>query len=448
LIVAMNLSLLTQPIPDWSESAALLTGVDDVLAGGLSRLSESQQQALLALAAGLDGSPVGAAVRSAVDRIATSEFTPSACLGLAVARCALAGALHDALHEQLASAVDFTVSVVDSTVALPVGELAPLLAGVQQWLVELAVAGLGNVDESQLAAFDAILQPVRGNPELGHLSALLTGFVDELTEIAQRRSRGEIPRGRWADLWAAAMLGAQVRLPVARFAIISGLLHPLGVDVRQHRSMVSAAVWGLLAVPDQPPRVVRIPFVSWKVSVVSGDEIWRLFQPAIDPLLAALASGDALSVTGELSDAGDLRLTSEASPSGSAAPFDLPRPWVGLAPVPALLRHPVHVQGLVALDQIKCSTDALSCAGVTLPLALDRLDVDLDAKLLAIATDMIGVLRWDAGGWRVQPLMLRGKGKLKDGARAGQGIAGRLVKLKSDALVTLRERASRLLRAH
>ena len=94
--------------------------------------------------------------------------------------------------------------------------------------------------------------------------------------------------------------------------------------------------------------------------------------------------------------------------------------------------------------------DTFTVAGTTFPLALARLQglgPEWDSGGMKAATDIIGLLRWEGGGWQLQPLALRGGGKLKAGIRLGQGIAARVAKLKTETMALLTERASRLLRA-
>jgi hypothetical protein len=104
---------------------------------------------------------------------------------------------------------------------------------------------------------------------------------------------------------------------------------------------------------------------------------------------------------------------------------------------------------MVRIEACTIADGMVKIGTMTLPLALDRLaglQAEVEEKQLGATTGMIALLRWDEG-WRVQPLALRGSGKLKAGLRLGQGIAGRLTKLKTETLSQLEERASRLLRA-
>lgn len=407
--------------------------LDEALMTGFSRLPESLRDGLDRLAGAMGGSPLAGGVADAVERVKRAEFSVAACLGLAAARCALMGAAYDALRRQVHGDA---AALADETQTLPPGDDAALLAGVQQWLAELAVAGLGHLSEAQLMPFTPVLAQMQARESLGGTAALLAGFCDELVAAHQRKQREGLPARRWADLWCAALLGAQGVAPPPAFQSVSGRLHPCGVDVRAHRSCVMATLWGVLE-SVEGLRAVRWPLVSWKVSVLGPDEVWRAFGEKAQPVLAALAAGHALEIRdAELSAAGDLRVTGTVAAGGASDVFAL-APWTPAPAVRAVARHPVHLAELVRVD------------APMLPPAMDRLSgvaAEVDDKLIAAATSVVGLLRWD-DGWRLQPLALRGGGKLKNGLRIGQGIAARLAKLKTETLPQLEERASRLLRA-
>ncbi|MES2706778.1 MAG: hypothetical protein V4726_09275 [Verrucomicrobiota bacterium] len=436
--------------PGFTEALTLVTAVDEALMHGLSRLPESVRESLDTLSGTLSGSPLSVVVAEAVEQVKRSEFSVSACLGLAAARSALLGAAADALRAPLYPEDASGAAAEGEASAFPAGNHAPLLSGVQQWLTELAVAGFAQLTEAQLTPFARVLTQLQAVEELAGQAALLSGFLDELILSNQQKEREGLPARRWADLWSAAMLGAQGLDPEPVFQVVNGTLHPCGVDVRAHRSFVQATLWGLLENADGC-RVVRWPFVSWKVSVLTPDENWRLFGESAQRVLAVLAAGEALEITqAELSAAGDLRVTGEVKSAGPGNLFTLPAPWQPLPPPRAAARHPAHLAELIRLEKCKIDGGTVTCGNLTLPLALDRLEGvpdELDEKLLPLVTGMIGLLRWDEGGWRLQPLALAGTGKLKNGLRIGQGIAARLAKLKTETLTQLEERASRLLRA-
>jgi hypothetical protein len=102
--------------------------------------------------------------------------------------------------------------------------------------------------------------------------------------------------------------------------------------------------------------------------------------------------------------------------------------------VPALLRHPVHIAEPVRL---------LGDHG--LPLAMERLsgDTELTEEDVQQAPELLGLLRFDRSGWRVQPLCIRVK---KSFLMNGEGLAVAWRKLKNRPFEVLNERAGRLLR--
>jgi hypothetical protein len=105
-----------------------------------------------------------------------------------------------------------------------------------------------------------------------------------------------------------------------------------------------------------------------------------------------------------------------------------------LSPPPALARHPVHIAEVVHLT-----------AGHGLPVAVERIPEEsmLTPESIATAPEVIGLLRFDRGGWRVQPLCLRQK---RGFVQAGEELARARSKLKHQSLEVLQERAGRLLR--
>ena len=69
---------------------------------------------------------------------------------------------------------------------------------------------------------------------------------------------------------------------------------------------------------------------------------------------------------------------------------------------------------------------------------------ELTAEAIAASTETIGLLRFDRGGWRVQPLCIRHP--IMGLVQSGEGIAEARRKVKHGSLEVLQERASRLLR--
>ena len=453
----MQLGLLTEEPAGFADANAILTAVDSALAIGFSRLTEDLRGGLEQIADAFAPTPLGPALRDGLERLSRSEFPAQAFVALAAARGALTGAMHDALADQAQAALGYILSQQPEPLAAPAGEYANLLAACQQWLGELAVTGFRNVEEAQLGPFSATLERLQTasgeasdglSPALAGLAALLTGFADELAREAQKIERENLFARRFGDLWAHAMIVAQNPLQPPPFATIDGVLHPCGVDRRGHHAFVNATLYGLLVADDAPEtaRMVRLSFASWKVSVLTGEDEWRLFGAISERVLEALQTGASLRLEGaELAANGDLRLTRAPDLGEPAAPLDLPQPWRGFAAIPAARRHPIHFMQLVRLDEVSVSGGEVGSGSVRLALAEGRGDAfDWDEKALSQARDMIGLLRYDAGRFALQPLLIdiKGKGHI----RAGQSLKARLSKSKNDALDILKERASRLLR--
>ena len=131
---------------------------------------------------------------------------------------------------------------------------------------------------------------------------------------------------------------------------------------------------------------------------------------------------------------GDLIFRAAPKSGKAADPFAMTSNLTALPALPALLRHPVHIAEVVRMPSPN-----------PLPLAVERLSAvtEFDDKTLRGATEMIGLLRFDQGHWRVQPLCIRGK---KTDVISGQRLMKAHAKVKSKTLPILRERAGKLLR--
>ncbi len=380
-----------QPVPALpagvEESTRIIAGLDGCLMRGFARLSSDHYDGLQDLANLYAGTPLS--VTAAVEAVQSSEFLAPHFLTLAKARAALLGAQYDALHAQACR--DFSLTPVDAPEPpnAPLGPSATLLAGAQQWLLELALAGFEHLEDSSVAPFATLLGQLQARPELTAPAALLTGFFCELLH-------GEPHSRRWADLWTAAMVGTEHLRGEAPFREVRGTFIPWGLDVQSHENFLNASVYGLL----NGERAVRIPCPSWKVDLVSAVDLVRA------SLLACLEGPWELRVEGELHPHGDFILRGDPTLGGRVNPFDHPVPL--LPRVPAWLRHPVHL----ALPIRKAST--------------------------------LGLLRFDAGSWLLQPLAeLTRKGPVL----CGHELLKLRQKKKNPTLDLLRERAGRLLRS-
>lgn len=196
----MDTDRIATPPAGLTEALTLATAVDEALMHGLSRLPESVGESLDTLGGTLSGSPLAVVVAEAVEQVKRSEFSVSACLGLAAGRSALLGAAADALRAQLYPEGASGTAVEEEAPAFSAGNHAPLLSGVRQWLTELVVAGFAQLAEAQLTPFARVLTQLQAVEELAGQAALLPGFLDELILSNQQKEREGLPTRRWADL--------------------------------------------------------------------------------------------------------------------------------------------------------------------------------------------------------------------------------------------------------
>ena len=347
-------------------------------------------------------------------------------VALAAGRAALFGAVTDALLAERGVG-STTVDVGPAT--SPSAGQRPKLEGLRQWLVEIALAGFAQLDVATLAPILPTIAAIEQTDGLGRLAATVTGFAHELLDHAPTSALAELPRRRWADLWARCLLGTVVLPETPGTRTVDGRLFVLGADVRHHERLVSVVVHGVFE-GGGARSFVRTTLSSWKVNAISGPDVWNLLRSRAPELFAALAapavltlSGACLSSTGELS-LGKVQSTSTFDPfaldfSGVILPSPAPRD-----------RHPILI--------------AIPAKDPGLPLDLSRSGPLLDlADEVADAASVIGLARWDES-WRFQPLLV----KTKKGKLVGASVTLALAdKVKADARTVLAERASKLLRA-
>ncbi|MBX2798031.1 MAG: hypothetical protein KTR31_10190 [Myxococcales bacterium] len=422
-------------------AAELSAGLDSVLGAGFARLAPKQVQALEECAAACAGTPLGPTVAEAVTALAGGELLAHHLAALAAARAALEGARADAL---LAEVADSRGLVLEPTEVQPPVEAEPetliRMESARQWLVEVALAGLCQLDNATIVPVVGTLEGIQAMPELAGLSALLTGFASELLDHAPTSGVADPPLRRWADLWGRCLL-ATYRLPERPTTrTVSGSLIVLGADIRHHDHLLSAVVHGLLD-DDGTKRLVRTTLSAWKVDAIAGAEIWTLLHPLAPELVDAVGQGMTLSVRDmTLTSAGDLLWDGTVAGSEPADPFaaDLSGAVVA-APAPRN-RHPVQLAIPVVF----------ATAGIA-DMTVDGLAIDMArvspysgyaADEVAQSEGLVGLLRFDEA-WTVQPLAGR-KGKKVFGPAVGIAKAA---KVKKPALGILRERASKLLRA-
>ncbi|GAA2608721.1 hypothetical protein SMC26_28855 [Actinomadura fulvescens] len=453
--------LLDGDRPGVAEALDLVAGFDDALVHGFARLGEERAAGLAALAGAMATSPLGPAVSEAADKVAAGSIGAEHLTALAGARIALLGAVHDALLDRLDTALGRTRAAWDEAPATA----APadnLLSGSRSWLHELAIAGWRGVDHDLVSSSDQTLEALLAEPGLRRLAVLLDGLAAELRASCPIATMARLPVRRWADLWTRAVLLSQPGArPTASVAPVTGRLLPLGVDVHEHGTAVQAQVHGVLELAGGgPSRLVRASVAAAKVDTIVGPAVWRLLD-AHPVLLSALAERRSLDLTDmPLTSGGDLVWQDDKASAGAPAdPFATARVQLANAhasATPPLERHPIRICEPVLLEDYETDGDRWTLDGHPLTVDLARLPAagPLTPELLAASSSCIGLMRWDAGRWRVQPLAVRATVKRKPvEAHTGDWAQGptdpKVVKAEAkagDAVAVLRERAGRLLR--
>lgn len=449
--------------PDLVAPVAELIGrVDEALVAGFGRLAGAQLEALAEFARGFDGTPLAGALQAAIAGVGRSEFLDRHFAALAAARGAALGAMHDALVAQACAALGRPrpelAALPDAPAQAPAPRVAVLLESVRQWLMELAIAGLANLEVDMLLPFQTTLDAVMAEPALVRHAALLSGLLDELSTVFPAHGAPEVPRTRWADLWSRAMILALAAPAPAPARPAVGELRIFATDLRQHNNFANLVAYGALHEPGRPPQLVRVSVSAFKVDVLQGDDLGGLLGEIGGKLLAAIAGGQAVKIDGmPLLATGDLvwqdaRATAlgklDAMKEAAAALASAPALRPCLAPAD---RHPALIEELVYLAGDGYGfdprdTQALALGGRQFPLAHQRVPASDDLQLtdLAGSKAMVALLRFDAGQWSLQPLTIdRGKPPLR---MVGTGLAGGRGKLRGSNLETLKERASKLLR--
>jgi hypothetical protein len=466
-----NAPLSTTP-ESVAHADALLKALDRCFVSGFSRLGNEHRQTLDSVARVFTGSPLAEPVAAAAAALGRGEVTEDHLVMLACARESLAGARHDALAAQACAALGDSVALVDVDAGAaapgPAAELPKealtYMSSSRQWLVEVALAGLGQLEVPTVVPFAATLEAMQAVPALFGLSALLTGFMDELGDNLPTAAMAAVPARRWSDLFSRALVGAWKAKPAPASETISGTLHVLGVDIRHHDHIISVAAYGLLARKDASasagPRMVRATLSAWKVDAIAGDEIWTalLSVPGGRELLRALAESKAINLDGAtLSAGGELALTGKLALGSAFDPMDTalgalaPGAKLAVPTPPPLDRHPAYLAIPVVIDQAEYSdgkqTQSVAVAGAPVPLAWARVSplAGMDPAELRRYKQLFGLLRYDGGSWSVQPLLAQsGKKQLGPAAGIARGLK---LKRSATALGTLQERASKLLRA-
>ncbi len=341
-----------------------------------------------------------------------------------------------------------------------------LLAAARSWLSDLARCGWQGIDHEVVSGAAHVVSAMLADPALRRQATLLDGFAAELAASCPGACLDRVPVRRWGDLWSRAMLltvpGATMAPPTGT---ATGRLLPLGVDVQEHATAVQAQVHAVLEPADgTAPRLVRAAVSVPKPDTVVGAGLWQLLRPHMS-LLAAVGEGRAMDlaempVTAE----GDLLWSdAQARPGEPADAFATARvvlPTAADAATAPLDRHPARIAVPVFLEgyTVRKADDALTftVAGHTLTVDTDRIPAagPLTPEAVASSGACVGLLRWDAGTFGVQPLAVETTVRKKAVAIHAGGWAGgttdkagvRAEKAATDAVAVLRERAGRLLR--
>ncbi|WP_042388044.1 hypothetical protein [Streptacidiphilus melanogenes] len=466
----MRADLLTGELPGLDEALAAVDAFDQVLAGGLLRPQPAQAAGLTALANAVAGSPIAALVAEAAEKAAAGVAGEEHLLALAAGRTALFGAVHDAVVARVDEA---TGRPREATPPFEPGAPLPanLLASARAWLCDVARAGWRGLDHELAAGAAQVVSALLPAPELRRLAVLLDGFAAELAASCPGRTLGRIPLRRWADLWARGMLLTQPGAVTgagagAETAALTGRLLPLGVDLHEHATAVHAQVHAVFEPADGgPARLVRASVSAPKPDTVVGAGVWQLLRPHLS-LLAAAGEGHAMELTGmPVTDEGDLLWSEERTRvDESADVFTTARvalPTVRAGATAPLDRHPARIAEPVLVEgyTVDRSGDevAFVVGGERLAVDTGRLPAasPLTAQAVAGSRACIGLLRWDAGRFLLQPLAVQSAAKsrtavVQAGAWAG-GTAdksgAKAEKAATDTVTVLRERAGRLLRS-
>ncbi|HEX7161335.1 MAG TPA: hypothetical protein VF223_08880, partial [Trebonia sp.] len=410
-----------------------------------------------------------ARVAEAADKAAAGVAGEDHFVALAAARTALLGAVHDALLAQVQEATGRPASAPGAVQAAGGKAAQNLLAAARSWLSDLARTGWQGLDSDVVAGSAQVVSAMLSDPSLRRLAALLDGFAAELAASCPGATMERFPARRWADLWSRALLltlpGGMAGTAIER---ATGRLLPLGIDLQEHATAVQAQVHAVFEPADGTvPRLVRASVLAPKPDTVIGAGLWQLLRLHMS-LLKAVSEGRAMELTDmPLTAEGDLIWSGEhARPGDPADPFATARvvlPNAADAPTAPLGRHPASIAVPVflegyAVSRDKDKDDALTFTAVGYPLAVDADRVPVAGPLTpeAVATSgaCIGLLRWDAGAFRLQPLAVETTVKKKvvavhAGAWAGGTTDKDGVKAEraaTDAIVVLVERAGRLLR--
>ncbi|MCX4734251.1 hypothetical protein [Streptomyces sp. NBC_01363] len=461
----MRTDLLSETITGLDEALTAVDAFDRALVAGLLRPQPARTAGLTGLAHAVAGTPLAARVAEAAEKAAGGAASEDHFVALAAARTALLGSVHDALMTRIEEATGRPRS--EETVPSPTGQQAVnLLAAARSWLSDLARSGWQGIDHDVVSGAAPVVSAMLPDPSLRRLATLLDGFAAELAASCPGTSLERIPARRWADLWARALL---LTLPGAADVPVTGTatgrLLPLGVDVHEHATAVQAQVHAVFEPADgTSPRLLRAGISVPKPDTVVGAGLWQLLRPHMS-LLAAVSEGRSMDLTDmPVTAEGDLVWSDEharrGEPADAFATARVALPTAADAATAPLDRHPARIAVPVFLEGYAAHKDddalTFTFAGDPLAVDTDRIPTagPLTPEAVAASGVCIGLLRWDAGTYRVQPLAVETTVRKKAVAIHAGGWAGgttdkagvKAEKAATDAVTVLRERAGRLLR--
>jgi hypothetical protein len=464
----MRTDLLAGTITGLDDALAAVDAFDRVLVTGLLRPQPAQAAGLTRLAGAVAGTPLASRVAEAAEKAAAGAASEDHFVALAAARTALFGSVHDALMIRVAEATGRSQGPRgEETVTASGGrQAANLLAAGRSWLADLARAGWRGLDNDVVAGAAQVVSAMLPDPALRRLATLLDGFAAELAASCPGTAIERVPVRRWADLWSRAML---LTLPGAAGPPVTGAatgrLLPLGIDLAEHATAVQAQVHAVYEPADGTgSRLVRASVSAPKPDTVVGVGVWQLLRPHMS-LLAAVGEGRAMDLADmPLTAEGDLIWSDEharpGQPADSFATARVALPTATDAATAPLDRHPARIAVPVFLEGYAARKDddalVFTVAGHPLAVDTDRIPAagPLTAEAVAVSGACIGLLRWDAGSFSVQPLAVETTVRKEAVAVHAGGWAGgatdkagvKAEKAATDAMSVLRERAGRLLR--
>jgi hypothetical protein len=459
----MRIDLLADPIAGLDEALAAVDAFDHVLVGSLLR--PRKITGLTGLADAVAGSPLAVRVAEAAEKTAAGAAGEEHFVSLAAARMAVFGSVHDALVARLAEATG-RPSGEEPAPGAASAESPNLLAAARSWLSDLARAGWQGIDHDLVSASAPVISALLAERDLRRLAVLLDGFAAELAASCPGAAPERIPVRRWGDLWSRGLLLTVPGVAATpATGTVTGRLLPLGVDLLEHATAAQAQVHAVVEPEDGgAARLVRASVTAPKPDTIIGAGIWQLLRPRLS-LLSAVSEGRSMDLVDmPVTAEGDLLWQDEQARIGEPADaFATARVTLATATTSAVVpldRHPARIAVPVFLEGygIEGDEDALTFtfAGSRLAVDTDRIPVaaPLTSKAVANSSACLGLIRWDDGGFRLQPLAVETTVRKKTTAvHAGAWAGGttdkaglKAEKAATDAAAVLRERAGRLLR--